>query len=1532
MTNSNTQPDSDDARTPDDAPPTEAHPRRRRRWGRWGLVAAAVLLLLVLAFLPQILSLGPCRRYALGQLNRRLPVRVAVADWSLSWFGAQEVEAVEVRSQRVPHGTAEGRPAARVQRVTLRQGLAALLLDRSRIGPVRITGAEVWADELEAALAAGAEPEPERIPAEAPPARPGPPTEGEAPEPAPPPTPAAQPEPTAVEPGPAPIIPESVYLEDLVLHADEGRLRVLKASLRRGEARDAFEADLQVIHGHRTGSARVTGSVTGLSSDWRGADAVGLEAVLSCTDLPLAPLVALGGAGEAVQVTGAVTGETTVSRSRDGRVAMKTDLRGTGLEASGEALGADRPALQTLTLTAEATYDQGALTVAALALDSPVGTARASGTFALAASDEAPAGSGSAHVEADLARIAAMLPDTLNLHEDLTIEGGTFIADADAASDGSSSRLHLVADLTEFRGTRAGQAVTLTPLHLDADLARAHAASEPADEAAPETAPAPADEPTWFAMAETIEVKTLVLAGGFGAVEATGRLNHLVLDADLNLARATEEVERFADLGGYGAAGTAVVHLETGLNGTRTDRRDGGTLTASTRATLKDLVLRLPGEVRLREPEAVLSAEVAVILDDRRRLASAELADLALEARTASLTAGGTLRRAGQGWAFEARAAGGGTVANLAGVAAAVLPSLMSEEPAEPDADEADTPAEPRSAGWVETVLPGLRRAAGTDGPAADGAWTVTLEAGGTVGQALAVKTDTAVSGLLVPPVAEGEEPFRLDEASLSADVLYAPGEARQVTVNALAVTVPGAGLTVEGPTTVTIQGPATRLDRPAAATAVLDLPALAAMLRPLGYLPADPKIAGRATITFTVTPGAEPASPGVAGYAAREEGGPTKATLAVRAEQVDLAWSDGRGYTDPLLRVAATGTLSRDEAGQARTVEVAEWSVATAAGSLKGTARGERTPAGWRWDADARGEGPIGPVAHTIARLLGAEPTPIEGVWTLAATYTGRQTAVAVDLSATDLTIPREARPEGTRTGRPEEPTADVHLDDVHLAARAAVGADGQVRVDQASVTAPGLTAEAEGTVRLPTPDQPRPSADGHVEAAVDLARLALVLRPFGTLGEGDRLAGNATFAGEVRTDPTGLGGSGTVTLTDLEVHLAEAGSTFREAEARLPVAFAYVNAKRRWEIAAKDMSAATVSGAWRVAVEEADPAPPKGIRTERLDVACDLAFDGGRVREALGQALPETLRLSGPYRVLVRLAGPLPAEGPWHRRLASMEGDGLIEVGHFTYVTLAGGEGTVRWDLADGSLRLSPDPDEMSRLTLADGTVTLAGRIDLTGREPHLVIAEPVRAIEDLPLAGEQIREFLKYASPVLAASVGASGRLTLDVQALDLPMAEGAGDRAVGDFAYHIDEFQTQLMGPLGRLVEATAAEPQSIAQTLGPVQVRLRDGVFHVPEHDLRYTETVSLRFGGRIGLDKRMNVMVGVPVTRALMQRYNVSERAMPYLKDVVLAVPLSGTIDAPEIDSKALAKRLGELALEAIKRETLKRLGDWLKR
>ena len=226
----------------------------------------------------------------------------------------------------------------------------------------------------------------------------------------------------------------------------------------------------------------------------------------------------------------------------------------------------------------------------------------------------------------------------------------------------------------------------------------------------------------------------------------------------------------------------------------------------------------------------------------------------------------------------------------------------------------------------------------------------------------------------------------------------------------------------------------------------------------------------------------------------------------------------------------------------------------------------------------------------------------------------------------------------------------------------------------------------------------------------------------------------------------------------------------------------------------------------------------------------------------------------------------------------------------------------------------------------------MALAGRIILAGETPRFVITEPARVIQDVPLEGREVRDAIKYASPVVAASVSGSGRFTMDVVSLDLPLAEGAGNEARAVLRYRIDDFRTELLGPILRLVRVGGGEASTVPQTLGPVEVTLRDGIFDVPEHDLRYTETISLRFGGRIGLDKRMNVIIGVPVTRALMERYKVSERAMPYLEDVTIAVPLGGTVDDPQIDNQALAKRLSELAIEAIKREALKHLGDWLKR
>jgi hypothetical protein len=289
-------------------------------------------------------------------------------------------------------------------------------------------------------------------------------------------------------------------------------------------------------------------------------------------------------------------------------------------------------------------------------------------------------------------------------------------------------------------------------------------------------------------------------------------------------------------------------------------------------------------------------------------------------------------------------------------------------------------------------------------------------------------------------------------------------------------------------------------------------------------------------------------------------------------------------------------------------------------------------------------------------------------------------------------------------------------------------------------------------------------------------------------------------------------------------------------------------------------------------------------------------------------------------------------PPEIPWNRRIAGLTGEGSFSIDRFEYQTLTGGRGDVYWRLAEGQIVLGPQAAaKPSRLTVAGGTLNLGGRILLRDTPPRLIVSERLLVVEGLPVGGEEVQGYLKYASPVLAASVSAKGRFAMTLDSLDLPLGEGAAKKAAATGSYRIDDFQTELIGPLGRLLQVTGTQTQMPPQPFGPVEVRMADGILHIKEHDLQYAQGVRLRFGGTIGVDKQMNVVIGIPLTEQMLTQFKVTPAAMPYLKDTVMAVPLTGTIDKPQLDEKAVGKRLAELALEAIKRQTLERLGDWIK-
>ena len=63
----------------------------------------------------------------------------------------------------------------------------------------------------------------------------------------------------------------------------------------------------------------------------------------------------------------------------------------------------------------------------------------------------------------------------------------------------------------------------------------------------------------------------------------------------------------------------------------------------------------------------------------------------------------------------------------------------------------------------------------------------------------------------------------------------------------------------------------------------------------------------------------------------------------------------------------------------------------------------------------------------------------------------------------------------------------------------------------------------------------------------------------------------------------------------------------------------------------------------------------------------------------------------------------------------------------------------------------------------------------------------------------------------------------------------------------------------------------------------------------------------------------------------MLSRFGANASAMKYLVNQKISVPMTGTIDNPQLDDKVVAKRIGEMAVEAIKRRAVEELGNILK-
>ncbi len=250
----------------------------------------------------------------------------------------------------------------------------------------------------------------------------------------------------------------------------------------------------------------------------------------------------------------------------------------------------------------------------------------------------------------------------------------------------------------------------------------------------------------------------------------------------------------------------------------------------------------------------------------------------------------------------------------------------------------------------------------------------------------------------------------------------------------------------------------------------------------------------------------------------------------------------------------------------------------------------------------------------------------------------------------------------------------------------------------------------------------------------------------------------------------------------------------------------------------------------------------------------------------------------------------------------------------------------------LADGQVRI---PETI--VVAGDGKVRLAGTIDLRGDDPVFRLPGRVRVLENLKITPQLNKELLTRFNPIFAELVDVEGKVSLDTTDLLLPLNDRI--KQIGSGRGHLDlqKLKVRPKGILAKLVKFGMAD----ARDQSPVQVRgvdfvIRDGRINYDNFTLVLPGGFDLKFYGSVGFDDTLDLAVSVPISAALLEKFNVRGPVIDYARLLAGArvdIPMVGSRLKPRLNfSKVDIRPLIDRAIKSLLAEQAgKMLEDLLK-
>ena len=252
--------------------------------------------------------------------------------------------------------------------------------------------------------------------------------------------------------------------------------------------------------------------------------------------------------------------------------------------------------------------------------------------------------------------------------------------------------------------------------------------------------------------------------------------------------------------------------------------------------------------------------------------------------------------------------------------------------------------------------------------------------------------------------------------------------------------------------------------------------------------------------------------------------------------------------------------------------------------------------------------------------------------------------------------------------------------------------------------------------------------------------------------------------------------------------------------------------------------------------------------------------------------------------------------------------------------------GLGGLRWQSADVlgvplgpgllSARLGAGTIETDviEMPVSQGTLRMVPHVYLNN-EPPLLTVDQGQVLTDVSITPGMCQGWLKYVTPLAADATRAEGKFSVQLERAAIPLQQPAAAQVQGvilvesarvgpgPLAMEIMNLSEQIQALLERRLPSSTTR-ESITWVTIPRQntrFQLANGRLAHDQFDILIGDT-SVRTSGSVGLDQSLSLVAQVPIQDA----WVVGDPRLAWLKGTTVSVPISGTLNRPKLDSRAL--------------------------